>query len=198
MFFSPGQMNDRLKITHLTLNSGWPGTMCPSFKATGQFRPQRLLLHRKPEATTMAEDLSRSSSSCKEVEVRSMQSLVFCTYGMERSLNLTWLCATPDCINVGSRFILICLPEEGWNGNALHCHWPKTEHHRLMKKKKKRSHVCKCKLSGCNNNTITKPQIIFYVIFRNNLNKTQHQLHPAYWLTALRSSGLACPSSSSM
>lgn len=83
---------------------------------------------------------------------------------MECSLNLTCFCATSDCFNVGSWFVLICLPEDCRNGNALYCHWPKTEHHRLMKKKEVRSQLCKYKLSSCNNNTIMKPQSIFYVI----------------------------------
>lgn len=44
-------MSSVREITHPTENSGIPGIILPSFKATGQMRPQRLLLHAKPGAT---------------------------------------------------------------------------------------------------------------------------------------------------
>lgn len=49
--------NSLQKCTHPTQNSGLPGMMLPSFRATGQVRPQRLLLHLKPGATTLNEDI---------------------------------------------------------------------------------------------------------------------------------------------
>ena len=56
-------------MTHPTESSGWPGTTWPSFRATGQVWPQRLLLHLKPGATGLREDICLNRSPWKRDEL---------------------------------------------------------------------------------------------------------------------------------